>query len=62
MRCIYDKTIECVINPGPRTKDFECLECYKPEKPKKKPILKKKKVASKKKPKKIRKRLRGRLR
>jgi len=61
MRCIYDKTIECVINPdGPRTKDFECLECYKPEKPKKKSVLKKK-TTSKKRPIKSRKRIRRRI-
>jgi hypothetical protein len=32
MKCIYDKTIPCELNPdGPRTKDFICLKCHKPE-------------------------------
>jgi hypothetical protein len=33
MNCIYNKKIPCELNPnGPRTKDFVCLKCHKPEK------------------------------
>lgn len=32
MKCIYDKSIPCEINPdGPKTKDFVCLKCHKPK-------------------------------
>lgn len=32
MKCIYDKKLICEINPdGPRTEDFVCLGCHKPE-------------------------------
>jgi hypothetical protein len=33
MKCIYDKTIPCELNPdGPMTKGFVCLKCHKPGK------------------------------
>ena len=33
MKCIYDKSIPCELNPnGPMTKDFVCLKCHKPGK------------------------------
>ena len=33
MKCIFDKTIDCEINPdGPMTEDFKCLGCHKPKK------------------------------
>jgi hypothetical protein len=33
MKCIYNKSIPCELNPdGPMTKDFVCLKCHKPGK------------------------------
>ena len=31
MKCIYDKEVDCIVCPGKRTKDFECLNCFKPK-------------------------------
>lgn len=40
MKCIYDKSIPCEINPdGPMTKDFKCLGCHKPEKKEIEPVI-----------------------
>lgn len=48
MKCIYDKSIPCELNPdGLRTKDFICLKCHKPKKESKNKIIRKQKNSNK---------------